>query len=85
MKKLVNRVQDDVVVTSDRNKEIKSLVQRTSVMSKSLVRDSPHLSNKNIHIYTGFLLGRLSYFGALITYSNDKKVLIGGGCLFSGG
>ena len=31
---------------SDRNKEIISLVQRTSATSKSLVRGSPHLSNK---------------------------------------
>ena len=33
-------------VDSDRNKEIISLVRRTSVRSKSLVRDSLHLSNK---------------------------------------
>ena len=43
---------------SDRNKEIISLVRRTSVTSKSLVRDSPHLSNKIILS----LLGRSSYF-----------------------
>ena len=31
---------------SDRNKEIISLVRRTSATSKSLVGGSPHLSNK---------------------------------------
>ena len=36
------------IVFSDQNKEILSLVRRTSVTSKSLVRDSPHLSNKVI-------------------------------------
>ena len=48
----------DILIGSDRNKEIISLVRRTSVTSKSLVRDSPHLSNKIILS----LLGRSSYF-----------------------
>ena len=37
---------NDLTDCSDRNKEIISLVRRTSVGSKSLVRDSYHLSNK---------------------------------------
>ena len=42
-------IQKDITlyyIYSDRNKEIISLVRRTSATSKSLVRGSPHLSNK---------------------------------------
>ena len=58
---------------SDRNKEIISLVRRTSVTSKSLVRDSPHLSNK--YSYKYILASYRADQATLITSSNDKMLM----------